>query len=549
MDKEVTQKLALEAYDRMKKDVRASHILIAVSEDASEKEVKKAYDKAMMVKAELGKGGPFGKSAVKYTDHKPSRLKGGDLGFMTAILPKGFYALETYLYEGELEKISDPIRTKLGYHVVKVVERRAARGKMDLAHILIRKKDSHDHGEKAKIDTAYARLLRGMAFETVAAMLSQDKQSSKKGGFIGSYGIGLLEPVFEDAAFALQTDGAFSEPFQSSVGWHIVKRIKRNGGESFTLLKDQILKSLAQTERQGMAKQALIENVKVETEYKLNEPVLAAFIKDQTSEFFTYKWKPTGTNGTDVLFEMKGDYPKTINDFEAFIVRAGRARMRMGTQMNIDKGVREIYDLFIEEIALKYEEKNLLVKYSDFRNLMREYEEGILLFEVTDQEVWSKASKDSTGLKEFFKTVDGKFRWADKAVVNQYTVNTADPKLLKKVQKWAPKKGAEITIAKMKKKGVEVSVESIEVEKGKNPMIDKMPWTPNSTSSILTKESVSTFNVIQKTIPGRAKTLRESRGYVIADYQDYLEQKWIIELKQRFAYKLNEDVLKSLTKS
>jgi peptidyl-prolyl cis-trans isomerase SurA len=164
MDKEVTQKLALEAYNRMKKDVRASHILIAVNEDASEKEVQKAYDKAIMVKAELGKGGPFGKSAVKYTDHKPSRLKGGDLGFMTAILPKGFYGLETYLYEGELEKISDPIRTKLGYHIVKVVERRAARGKMDLAHILIRKKDSHDHGEKAIIDTAYARLLRGMAF-------------------------------------------------------------------------------------------------------------------------------------------------------------------------------------------------------------------------------------------------------------------------------------------------------------------------------------------------------------------------------------------------
>jgi len=549
MDKEVTENLALEAYERMKKDVRASHILIAVNQDASEKEEQKAYEKAIMVQSELATGVPFGKVAVKYTDHKPSRLKGGDLGFMTAILPNGFYALETFLYEGEINKISDPIRTKLGYHIVKVVERRPARGKMDLAHILIRKRDEHDHGEKAKIDTAYARLLRGMAFETVATMLSEDKQSSTKGGFIGSYGIGLLEPAFEDAAFAIQTDGAFSEPFQSSVGWHIVKRIKRKGGEPYSVLKEQIIKNLAKTERQEMAKKALIENVKIETGYKLNEDVLEAFIKDQSSTFFTYKWKPSGKNGSAVLFEMKGDYPQTISDFESFVVRAGRARMRMGTQMDIEKGVREIYDLFIEEIALKYEEKNLLVKYSDFRNLMREYEEGILLFEVTDQEVWSKASKDSTGLKEFFKSVDGKYRWADKAIVSEYTVNTDDPKHLKKVKKWASKKGADMTIAKMKKKGVDVSVETLEFEKGKDDMIDKMNWSANSTSAINTKDAISSFYVIQKVIPGRAKTLKESRGYVIADYQDYLEQKWIKELQQRFAYKLNEDVLKSLIKS
>lgn len=549
MDKEVTEKLAQEAFDRMQKDVKAKHILVALAEDASEEKAKQAYSKAAKIKIDLNNGEPFGKAAVKHSDHKPSKLKGGDLGYMTAMLPKGFYDFETALYTQPLKKVSDPIRSKLGYHLLVVEDRRPARGKMDLSHILIRNKDSRNQAvEKSKIDTAYARLQRGVPWKNVTAMLSEDKQSASKAGYIGTYGIGLLEPVFEDAAFALQADGNYSEPFKSSVGWHVVRRDSKKGGGLYQDLRDQILKSLNQTERQEIAKKSLIENVKTETNFKLNEANLDAFIQNQSKAFFTYKWKPTGKNGDDVLFEMMGDYPQTVNDFEAFIVRASRARMRMGQQADLATGVKEVFDLFVEEKALKFEEKNLLKKYSDFRNLMREYEEGILLFEVTDQEVWSKASKDTSGLRSFFKTVDGKFRFADKAVVDKFTMNTTAPKMMVKLKKWATKKSAEKVIAKMKKKGINVAMEQMEIDKGKNPMIDKLPWKMGSASTVQKDGSESKVSVIRKVIPGRAKSLKEARGYVIADYQTYLEQEWIKELKDRFPYKLNEDVLQSLIK-
>ena len=550
MDKEVSQKLAQEAYARMQEDVKVNHILASVPPNAPEKDVKAALDKLAKAKSELATGAPFGKVAVKYTDHKPSRLRGGNLGFMTAILPTGFYDMETAIYENEIGKISDPIRTKLGFHLIQVVERRPARGKMDLAHILVRNQDSRaDSKEVAIIDSAYARLERGMEWQTVTSMLSEDKQSSNKNGFIGSYGIGLLEPVFEDAAFAIEKDGGYSKPFKSSVGWHIVKRISKKGGEPFNVLKEQILKTLKETERQAIAKSALIENIKIETGYKLDQAVLDHFISEQNKTFFTYKWKPTGLHGDAILFQLKGEYPQTINDFEAFIARAARARMRMGDKTDLKEGITEIFNLFAEEIALKYEEKNLLKKYSDFRNLMREYEEGILLFEVTDQEVWSKASKDTSGLRAFFKTVDGRYRWADKAKVSTIVINSTDTKIVNKAKKWASKKGVDFLAAKLKKKGIEVSITEIEVEKGKDKTIDKMAWVKNSASEVITGQSESTFSIIKEVIKGRSKTLKESRGYVIADYQEYLEKQWIVELRQRFTYKLDEAVLKSLTKS
>ncbi|MBT8219790.1 MAG: peptidylprolyl isomerase, partial [Bacteroidia bacterium] len=133
IDKEVTEKLAREAYDRMQKDISVRHILVAVAEDADDDNVNAAYKKAMSIKAELEEGAPFPKLAVKYTDHKPSRLKGGNLGYMTAILPEGFYELERAVYSSEVNQISDPVRSKMGYHILRVEDVRPARGKIDLA--------------------------------------------------------------------------------------------------------------------------------------------------------------------------------------------------------------------------------------------------------------------------------------------------------------------------------------------------------------------------------------------------------------------------------
>lgn len=550
MDKQVTEKLAREAFDRMQTDVRARHILISLEENDKASAIEAAYDKAVSIKKELEDGGSFRKLAAQYSNHRSSRLKGGDLGFMTAMLPEGFYPLESALYEGQKGQTYGPIRTKLGYHILEILEKRPARGKRDLAHILIRnKEDRSDDIEESLIRNAFSRLESGENFAVVAASMSEDQQSASKKGFIGTYAIGLLEPKFEDVAFAIDTDGGYSEPFRSSVGWHIVQRIAKKDDGSYQDLKQRIIKDLSQTERQDLAKQSMIERIQKETNFKINEDALTAFVDKQNNSFYTYKWKPSGENGDEVLFTYDGGYPKTVNDFEAFISRAARARLQMIDVKPLKEGVREVFDLFVEEICLKYEESVLLKKYPDFRNLMREYEEGILLFEVTDMEVWKKASRDSIGLKKFFSTIDGKYRWGDMAQIEEFTLHTEDPKWIKKFSKWATKKGKDVAIMKLDKKGITSEVSERSIEKGKAALPDGATWTVGSSSNPMTQDGQTKVSILRSIESGKSKTLNEARGYIIADYQEQLEKNWIDALRERFEVKINQSVLTQLVKS
>jgi peptidyl-prolyl cis-trans isomerase SurA len=415
-DREVTDKLIREAYDRMQKDVKISHILVAINP----KDTTAAWAKIQGIYKEL-KGGASFESLVAKSEDKNTNQNGGSIGYLTAMLPDGFYPLENAMYEVPVGKTSDVIRTPMGYHIVKINDVRPARGEIEAAHILIRKKKAgvDQLDAKSRIDSIYAALKAQGNFDDLAARLSEDDNSANKQGYLGVFGIGRYEPVFEDAAFAIDKDGGYSAPVESSIGWHIIKRRERKGVLPFDALKTRLKAQIQREQRYELARSAMVERIKKESGMTENVAVRDRFIASLDSSFLTYTWRQPTTSSTEKMLTFGKEKTHTTSDFADFLAENSNRRISYASQFNNNtkEVAMQIYREFLNDKALAYEETQLDKKYPDFRNLMREYEEGILLFEAIKQNVWDKASQDSVGLDKFYAENKERYQWEERALL------------------------------------------------------------------------------------------------------------------------------------
>ncbi len=552
IDKEVTNKLIDEVYERQKKDIDIGHIMVAFGKTTNPADTMIAYKKITEAQAKIVGGANWEDVAMEYSDDNSKAKNKGRIGFVTAMFPNGFYALENASYTLKKGKLSKILRTKVGYHLVKVFGERPARGEIEVAHILARVKDEKDAGQaKAKIDAAYKKLQSGATFEAVAKSDSDDQLTAAKGGYIGFFGINRYDPDFENSAFAIKKDGDYSAPIKSNIGYHIIKRVSRRGLQPLKIVKSGLQSKVKKDGRFTIAQRAMVERIKREGGFKENMSSLNEYITHLDSNFLTFKWKPTGHHANDVLFSLGSDYKATVSDFEKFLSEASRQRISgAGTATN-EGMAKLLYGDFVNKECLGYEERNLEAKYPDFKALMREYEEGILLFEATKIEVWDKASQDTTGLAEFFKTVDGKYKWEKRAAVSLFSLKDAAKDKIDEVRAYAKTNKPESVLAKFNSADNQVlTVIDRTFERGRNDVLDKLPWEVGTLSANEpNKRNKSTnFMKIEEILPPGNKSLKEARGYVVADYQDQLEKEWIAKLRQKFPIKVNKKTYKKLIK-
>lgn len=235
------EKILAETYERMKKDVNISHIFIACDQNTAPADTLVAFNKAVQIKKAIDDGGDFEQFAVENSDDKSAKTNKGNIGYVTPLLPDGFYPMEKAVYSAAPGSILGPVRTSKGYHVIRVNSFRPARGEMEIAHILIRKTNSN---AKILIDDIHASLLKGARWEDLCSKHSEDKVTASKGGYIGFAGINRYQKAFEDAAFGLQKDGDISNPFETSIGWHIIKRISHRPVGSLEHIKPLLTKKV-----------------------------------------------------------------------------------------------------------------------------------------------------------------------------------------------------------------------------------------------------------------------------------------------------------------
>lgn len=550
IDKSVTDNLIKEAYEHIKQDVDISHLLVAVKPNATPQDTLIAYEKIMSAKKRIEGGYDFGKLAKGISADPGARSNSGRIGYVTALFPNGLYALEQAAYSAPIGKLVGPIRTNAGYHLLICHNRRPARGEMEAAHILIRDVKDQPNASKTEIDKIYQQLNDGASFEDLAMKFSQDKRTASNKGYIGFFGINRYEPAFEKAAFMIPTDGAYSKPVKTSVGWHIIKRISKKDIQPYSIEKSRLSAKIKKDARFEMAKKAMLSRIKKENHFEAYPDALNKFKTTLDKSFLTYKWKAPKEGAKTTLFRIGNSVQYSVSDFEHFLERASRKRMRMA---DVNLAVDNLYEEFVNDELLKYEEKHLAEKYPEFRSLMREYEEGILLFEATKQIVWDFASKDTLGLQSFFDSkLKGKYQWDERAVTEVYTIPAKYKSEAVAIRDFSRTHTMEEVKNHFNKENmVQVMVKNEKFERFRNRDLKSLKWEKGIITDVIPAADFKTvkFYKIKDIIPAGPKKLSEARGYIVADYQEELEKEWIAKLKDTYKVKVKKAVVKSLIKN
>ncbi len=549
-DKEVTEKLTKEAYDRMKEDVHVAHILVA---SRSAEDTARAYAKIDSIYQQIKSGkADFASMAMKYSDDKGSAPKGGDIGFITAL--QVVYPFENVAYNTQPGQVSTPFRTQFGYHIIKVLEKRPSQGTVQVQQILLQTSQAQgaagDAAAKAKADEIVSELRRGASFEDMVERYSEDKFTKNNGGKLEPFGVGRMTPVFENAAFALKNPGDISDPVRTEYGYHILKLVQKTPLDAYVNVAAGLQRRIENDGRAAVAKEAYQAKIEKDLGYKEFAANYASFLQavpDDSLNQKTFDAKKYASM-TAPLFEMGGK-KYTQADFATFVATTTRGRIAGKKQRAFDDLLKMYKAKTINELQLANLEQN----NKEFQGLMTEYHDGTLLFALMDKKVWGKASKDTTGLREFYAKNQSKYNWAPgfDGVVYQ----SGDPESLK-------------TFAESVNAGTMVQAVLSKINTVEHPQIIQETHDGRYEFSAFSQLKASDYQegkvtkMVNTGKPGtdfviyarkiyniaEPKTLDEARGPLISDYQNYLEQEWNQDLMKRYPVKIDNKVLKSLEK-
>lgn len=546
-DKEVTEKLVREAYDRSLKDVRASHILLKIGPDALPKDTLEVYNRIMKIRDEAMKG-DFAQAAKKYSEDPSAKDNGGDLNWFSAL--RMVYPFETAAYSTAVGEVSMPTRTRFGYHILKVVDKRDALGEISAAHIMIKtgKEATEEEVQEAKkkIEEVKSLLDKGESFEDLARKYSQDRGSANKGGALPRFGTGRMVAAFEKAAFNLKENGDYSEPFLTEYGWHIVKRLERFPVPSFEESESTLSAKVAKDSRSQMSQTVVLNRIKKEYGFKENRKALDAVGALLDSTLIDGKWDSSkAKNLKEEVFSL-GKKKFTQADFAEYIA-SHQTRRRKEDLMVIMNGM---YSQFVKENLLSYEESRLSEKYPEYKALLKEYRDGILLFDLTDEKVWSKAVKDTAGLKAFHNEHRNDFMWGERLDAEIYTcqkdslVKPLNQLLKKRAAKGSPSTD-EIMTELNANSSLSIRLERDTYEKNDEKILDEITWKKGVYGPIQDGDS-QVFVLVNDVLQPEPKTLKEARGLVTAAYQNHLEEQWIKELRNKYKYSANAELLNKI---
>lgn len=489
----------------------------------------------------------FEKLAVQVSEDPSKNDNKGYLGFVSAGMT--VYPFEVAAYNTPIGQISMPIRTNYGYHLILVQSHRPDQGQVLTAHIMKSNRPKNDSikPEQADADAhkaileIYAKLKAGEKFEDLAKSSSDDTGSAQKGGELPWFGAGRMIKEFETTAFAMKSKGDFSEPFKTRFGWHIIQLKDKKGIDTFEAKKEEILTSISRDERANAGQNAVIERLKKEYNFAENKAALNAMSELAKSNFPTDStYLATVKTATQELFKLNGK-PYTQAEYAAFLKTQPAGAKKSGSDF-----VTNNYKTFVKQAVVAYEDTQLEAKYPEFKNLMQEYHDGMLLFEISNNEVWEKASKDTEGLKKYFADNKTKYNWS--APKYKGMVIYCKDKETEKKAKAIIKKCSADTVVLTLRKTLNDSISRIKIDKGlfskgENKAIDGKvfkgeEFVPESKYPI-----VFVSGKLLKTGP---EEFSDVRGLVTSDYQNYLEEKWLKELNQKYKIVVNEDVLKTV---
>ncbi len=527
------------AYYRTQFERKASHILIRVTPDASPADTLIAWNKINNIRKQIIEGADFNEMAAKFSEDPSVVQNKGLLGYFTAF--QMVYPFEDMTYRTPVGQVSEIIRTRFGYHIIKVHDERPAAGEIKVAHIM--KMFSPQASEemitrlKLSADSIWQKAVSGEDFAELARKYSDDKQSSTDGGIMNWFTPNNMVPSFAEASFALKNDGDISPVIRTPFGWHIIKRIERRPVQPFEILRPILEAKIKQNSQISKhSDEAFDRKLRDEYQLKIEEANLATFIKSATDSTLKKKIEQDSQTKKLLLFSF-ANQKITIGNFDDYL-KTQKFRVVAGKET---EQFKEQLTKFIHQKLLEYEDSQLEKKYPEFASLYKEYHDGILLFNISKDKIWDVASSDTARLQNYFNQTTKKYYWNDRFkgwIIKTNNLNTkANVESFLNESKTNQKEDLTELFNTPTDKRIQVT--DISCEKGTNPIVDYFIWNGQKPLGF---DETTTF-VHGKVEKNELKTLKEAWGLYSSDFQEIIEKEWVNLLQKKYPVKINKKVL------
>ncbi|WP_298556191.1 peptidylprolyl isomerase [uncultured Algibacter sp.] len=539
-DSKVTDKLVAEAYERMLYEVNANHILIKVDENASPQDSLAAYNKITKLKERALKEG-FEK--VRAEVHNGQSIYGEKLGYFGGF--KMVYKFENAAFNTNVGGISEPFRTRFGYHIVNILDKRESRGERTVSHIMVmeNKKDSLAEKPEVRIQDIYKKLNQGETFEALAKQFSDDKNSASKGGKLRAFSGGQLRAKeFEDVAFGLKNINDVSEPFKTDFGWHIVKLHEITPIPGFEAIKSELVEKVRRDSRSKLIDKALTNKLRVKYSISDTPPNLDYFVSILNDDYFKKTWKlPADFNGRQDLVKI-GEKQFSYNDFGVYLTNTQRDN---SGKEPIKLLVSKKFNLFLNKNLIKYQEDHLEEENEDYAYIVSEYRDGLLLFDLMETTIWNTAKTDSTAIQAYYDNHKTNYMLPER--VDAIVAVSAKQKTLKKVSKLLSKEIELDEIKSIVNSGVKIDVIfTTGIMDAKHQALPDNFEFKKGLSEIYKHNDAFVLVKVKEVLPQTQKSFEDAKGNVISDYQNYKEENWIENLKDKYKIALNQETLKAI---
>ena len=541
VDTTVTYRLVNEAYERMKYNVDVDHIMLPLGDNKLQND--SIIARLDSIKNRIENGEDFSELAMKYSIDPSKKRNKGHYGYIASgMFP---YTWEVTAFSTPIGQISKPFRTDFGNHLIRVNNKREDPGTVECEHILVLfPRDATDSVKavcKQRIDSIYTAIKNGANFEELAKTKSDDHRSSAQGGLLPRFGVNRMMPEFEQVAFSLN-DGEISEPFATPYGYHIVKKLHHYPVPTLEEARQTIEQAISRDERSQMPRDAKIEQLMKQYHYAEN------------ANFKTYLEKKLAAHGQYDSTFVAGTIASSnepIFTYSNISVPASVLAQSLNPKAKLtnDAAVGYITSMitpYAKNEIMRHYVDNIIDENADYRNLINEYRDGMLLFEVSNRKVWEGASKDTVGLKNYFEANRAKYNWASphfKGII----LSAKNDSVMNEVIKAIPTFGADtLTTALHEKFSNGIKMERMLFAQGENETADKVVF--GSTQKVVEtgNKKYPLSMVLEGGVIDQPENVWDVKGQVTSDYQDLLEQKWIKELKVKYPVKINKKVLKSV---
>ena len=558
---EGTEALVEEAYNRMQYDVNASHILIKCDPHAVPADTLAAYNKALAARNRILKGEDFGDVAVELSEDPSARdmeaipgkrraYKGnrGNLGYFTVF--DMVYPFETAIYNSKVGELSMPIRTDFGYHIIKLNSKTPACGTVRAAHIYLHIDDDDpmkcDSAMREKAFNIYKEIDKdGKNWDNMVKKYSDDKGSSQQGGMLSPFRVSQIVPEFISVVKQLN-DNEISEPVKTNYGYHIIKLVGKSGIKSFEEEKDNLTKRVEKDMRAKVSDENVLKRLKKENKFKEYVKEKDAFIATIDTTLKEGKYVVAeGVDTNKTLFKLQKKEYK-VADFIEYIEEHEKPQPFMSS----GSYAYQLYDEFVKDSVFAYEDEHLEEKYPDFKLLVQEYHDGILLFDLMDKQVWKKAEIDTAGIRLYYDEHKDEYMWGKRVKTILITVNNDES--LARAEELI---NMDITVDSIKSvvkaEGLKgVKVKSPFFQQGDDVDIDETVWKAGTVRVIpSTVDNTTKLIKILEVRKPEPKTYKETRGIIISAYQTKLEEDWVNELENKYPVVVNEKILNKVRKS